>query len=330
MSESDGVDEAVGGGIRIAVTAAGLVAERMAQARAERAKAAEAVSEKEARRLEARLGVEGATARAQLSQVDRDGWWDNAGVSEVADAWETAQAWRRLDPLAERAAERIEREVRLRYGVDVHDSEGLDPATLERAAVEREAAGVDRRRARQAGEELEAAVLLAATEPHAVTQEQEAPPQAPRWWTRDPAEYGPWSEQVARNEKLGYSSGVAKSLAFEDLDRTAQEPQTSVGARDAAGIDTAPEQVGKSDDLAHQVVAGIRVNAERDVTGRRADLAKALGGVGDHEAVEARLLADVSAGRPAWQAVTASAHKSPKARKERGAPSPVRQRGLGR
>ena len=91
MSESDGVDEVVGGGIRLAVTAAGLVGERLAQARVQRAREAEAASVQEARRLEARLDAERAGARAQLAQVEREGWWENAGPDDVADAWETAQ-----------------------------------------------------------------------------------------------------------------------------------------------------------------------------------------------------------------------------------------------
>lgn len=312
MSESDGVDEAVGGGIRLAVTAAGLVAERMAQARAERAKAAEAVSVEEARRLEARLGVERATARAQLSQVDRDGWWENADVDDVADAWETAQSWRQLDPMAGRAAERIEREVRDRYGIDVADVGGLDRATLERAAAEREFGAAERRRARQAGEELEAAVVLATYDASAPT-EQEADPAA----ERTPSE---WDQKRAELEAAGYSPQAAEKLASNYVEWE---------ARDAAnGSAAAP--VRNPDDLAHQVVAGIRANGDRDVTGRSADLTRALAGVDDHEAVEARLLADVSAGRPAREAVTTSRRKAPRARKERGTASPVRQRGLGR
>lgn len=312
MSESDGVDEVVGGGIRVAITAAGLVAEKLAQARVQRARQAEAASVEETRRLEARLEVERATARAQLAQVDRDGWWDNADVGEVADAWETAQTWRQLDPLAARAAERIEREVADRYGVDVRDVDGLDRATLERAVVEREAAGVERRRARQAGEELEAAVLLASTNTAAAEQEADATAE------RTPSD---WSQKAAEFQVAGYSREAAEKLAADYLEWE---------ARDAAVGGSANASVRDPDDLAHQVVAGIRANGERDVTGRRADLAKALAGVNDHEAVDARLQADVSAGRPAREAVTMPRQRAPKARTDRGAGVQVRQRGLGR
>ncbi|GAB4082755.1 hypothetical protein GCU67_20240 [Modestobacter muralis] len=314
MSESDGVDEVVGGGVRVAITAAGLVAERLAEARVQRARQAEAASVEETRRLEARLTAERAAARAQLTQIDREGWWDNAGVDDVADAWETAQAWRQLDPAAERAAERIEREVRDRYGVDVHNVDGLDRATPERAAAEREAAGMERRRARQAGEDLEAALLLASTNSPAAAEElgADADPE------RTPLDWGRKAEEF---QAAGYSREAAEKLATDYLEWE---------DRDAAAGGSVKTPVRDPDDLAHQVVAGIRANAERDVTGRRADLAKALAGVNDHEAVEARLQADVSAGRPARDAVTMPRQRAPKARKDRGAGVQVRQRGLGR
>lgn len=332
MSESDGVDEVVGGGIRVAITAAGLVAERLAQGRAQRAREAEAASIEEIRRLEARLDVERSTARAQLAQVDRDGWWENAGVSDVADAWETAQSWRQLDPVAERAAERIEREVRDRYGVDVHDVEGLDRVALERAAAAREGGSVERRRARQAGEELQAALVLTANDTVQVAGPGERSPQPPRWWQRDPGEYPEWVAKVKDNERLGWSHAESKRQAYDYLDRNAdgKDGLTTTEAPEATAGGTAARQTGKPDDLAHQVVAGIRGNAERDVTGRRADLARALSGVDDHEAVEARLQADVSSGRPVREAVTTPRQKAPKARKDRGAGVQVRQRGLGR
>ncbi|GAB4079156.1 hypothetical protein GCM10028783_01040 [Modestobacter muralis] len=82
-------------------------------------------------------------------------------------------------------------------------------------------------------------------------------------------------------------------------------------AHDAAAGGTMNALVRHPDDLAHQVVARIRANGERDATRRRADLSQALSGGDDHEAVEDRLLADVSARRPAREAVTISRPERP-------------------
>ena len=313
MSEPDGVDEVVGGGLRLAITAAGLAGERLTQARAQRARQAEADSREEARRLAVRLDAERATARAQLASVEREGWWENAAPSDVADAWETAQSWRQLDPLADRAVERIEREVRERYGLDVGDLDTLDRATLERAATEREAATVDRRRARQAGEELEAALVLAANDTNVTAQLDDEPHQGQAG--------SDWTQKRAEFEAAGYGPEAAEKLATDYLEWE---------ARDAAMGGSANGPVRDPDNLAHQVVAGMRAGAERDVTGRRAELAEALSGVSDHEAVEARLQADVSAGRPARDAVRMPRQRAPKARKNQGAGVAVRQRDLGR
>ena len=107
-----------------------------------------------------------ATARAQYGVVDRDDWWRTAGVSDVADVWQTAQSWRALDPEAGRALDRMRTQVRDRYGVDLDDGGEVDRDALERAVTERQAAAVERRRAQQAGETLEAAVVLATNEPN--------------------------------------------------------------------------------------------------------------------------------------------------------------------
>jgi hypothetical protein len=70
--------------------------------------------------------------------------------------------------------------------------------------------------------------------------------------------------------------------------------------------------------------------AECEVDHQRAELARALADVGDHEAVEARLLADLSQGRRAREAVTTPPRKATKTWKARSGAGPVRQRGMGR
>jgi len=166
MSEPDGADEIVGGGLRLAATAAALVGQRIAEARAEAARQAAEADAQQARQMGTRLTAERNAARAQYGVVDRDDWWRTAGAGDVADVWQTAQSWRDLDPEAGRALDRIRTQVRDRYGVDLDDGGEVDRDALERAVTERQAATVERRRAQQAGETLEAAVALATNDPN--------------------------------------------------------------------------------------------------------------------------------------------------------------------
>jgi hypothetical protein len=213
--------------------------------------------------------------------VERDGWWKAATVNDVADAWEIAQAWRGVDPDVDQAAERIRNEVRDRYGIYVDELRDgdVDRGALERAVAEREGAAAARQRAREAAEQLEAAVVVAAD---AAAQERDS----------------------------------EAAQAVEDI----------VDGRGAAEVPTARQPSEQS----QEVAAAVRGGAERDVTGRRAGLADALSQIDDHEAVEARLLADVSDGRPAREAVTKPPRSAPKARKTRSTAPQVRQRGMGR
>lgn len=276
MSEADGADEIVGGALRVAATAAALVGERLAHARAERMRRAQQDSIAEARRLEAQLDGELAVARADLAVVEHDQWWNQAAPADVADAWQTAQQWRGTHPEVDRAAGRIRAEVRARYGVDVDDRSDLDPVTLDRAVAAREEALDAHARARRAGEALEAAVLLAA-----------------------------------------------------DDQQRAAESANEVQRLDA---DPMAPHAGAAADLARQEGRGAPAARSPEVDVRQAELAKALAGVEDKEAVEARMVADLSQGRPARDAVTQPPRSAPKARRTRGAAVAPRQqqRGISR
>ena len=63
-------------------------------------------------------------------------WWQRAEPDDAARAWETAQAWRELDPDARQAAESVHDKVPARYGVLVRGApllEGDQPLLLSRA-----------------------------------------------------------------------------------------------------------------------------------------------------------------------------------------------------
>ena len=137
--ESDGIAEVFDDGMRLAITAAGRVAERRIRQREQEMREAQATSEQTARELQARIDAERRTALAQLQATRNPDWWDHASVDDVASAWEAAQEWRDRDSEAEAAAERMRPEIIERYGLDpeqvgVHAD---DTATVADAAGER-------------------------------------------------------------------------------------------------------------------------------------------------------------------------------------------------
>ena len=157
--ESDGIEEAFEGQLRIAVTAAGRVGEALARAREEAARRAQAQSEQAARELSSRFEAEKRAARVELGSVHRSDWWDKATPQQIGGALTTARAWGSEDPEAQRAEGRIRDELRTRYGVDV-DNTGADPAAVQ-AAVEAEQLRrqSDTERQRSATEQAEAVAL---------------------------------------------------------------------------------------------------------------------------------------------------------------------------
>jgi hypothetical protein len=159
--ESDGIREAVEHTLRIAVSAAGMLAEQLARLRERQLHQAKERSEYEAQQLQLRWAGEREAARAAWAAVDQKQWWDHAGVEDVAEVLHSARAWAEADPEARTAVERIRHEVNVRYGVDI-DAPGADPAAvaeyLARAQVLRAEAEEQRH---LAAEEADAAVLSA-------------------------------------------------------------------------------------------------------------------------------------------------------------------------
>lgn len=133
--ETDGVEEAFEGQLRVLLTAAGQVGERLARAREEALRRAQAGSERDAREVRSRYDAQRRTARAELGNVYRPGWWDQASPEQIATAHEVARAWAQDDPEAVRAEQQLRQEVRSRYGVDL-DHSGADPTAV-REAVDR-------------------------------------------------------------------------------------------------------------------------------------------------------------------------------------------------
>ncbi len=157
--ESDGIEEAFDGQLRIAVTAAGRIGEALARAREDGARRAQAQSEQEARELSSRFEAEKRAARVELGSVYRSDWWDRATPEQIGGVLTTARAWGSEDPEAERAEGRIRDELRTRYGVDVNNT-GADPAAVQAAVeAERLRRQSETERQRSATEQAEAVAL---------------------------------------------------------------------------------------------------------------------------------------------------------------------------
>lgn len=134
--DGDGVDDAFESTGRTAMMVAMQLGEKFARLREELARNAAARDDAAAKEMSARFDAERAAARAELRVIEQPEWWDRATPQDVARVIETAETWKGLDDTAARAAERIEHEVRGRYGVDVN--EFRSGATNERARSERE------------------------------------------------------------------------------------------------------------------------------------------------------------------------------------------------
>lgn len=159
--QTDGIEEAFEGQLRVLVTAAAQIAERIARAREDAQRRAQATSDQEAHELASRLAAEQRAARAELGNVYRSEWWDRATAEEIGHTYQVARAWSQEDPEAVRAQSRMRDELRTWYGVDV-DHTHADPAAV-RAALERaehDRAHADTERTRAAADNAEAARLM--------------------------------------------------------------------------------------------------------------------------------------------------------------------------
>ena len=91
--ESDGIAEAFEGQIRVMVTAAGHVGERIARAREDALRRAQSASEREARELRSRFDAEQRAARTEYGNVYRAEWWERSTPEDIGRMFQTARAW---------------------------------------------------------------------------------------------------------------------------------------------------------------------------------------------------------------------------------------------
>ena len=130
MSESDGMDEFLDGGMRQSLMIASRIAETLARRRQESQRQQEHQDAQAAHEAQARLTADRSAAHAALAPVNKDQWWDKAQPHDIATAHAVAEGWKDHDPAALAASEKIRQEVLTRYGIDTHDV-GTDAAYLE-------------------------------------------------------------------------------------------------------------------------------------------------------------------------------------------------------
>jgi hypothetical protein len=130
MSESDGMDEFLDGGMRQSLMIASRIAETLARRRQESQRQQEHQDAQAAHEAQARLTAERSAAHAALSPVNKDQWWDKAQPHDIATAHAVAEGWKDYDPTALAASEKIRQEVLSRYGIDTRDA-GKDAGYLE-------------------------------------------------------------------------------------------------------------------------------------------------------------------------------------------------------
>lgn len=161
--ESDGVEESFEGLVRVAVTAGARFGENMARLREQMARDAEARSLQQSRELQTRLSAERQAAVSELRNVQRGDWWDNAKPEDIGRTYATAKAWEGQEPEAASARERMESELRTRYGVDVNNLDA-DPAQVQAHLARMEAERIEglaaEERRKEAQERAEADNLL--------------------------------------------------------------------------------------------------------------------------------------------------------------------------
>jgi hypothetical protein len=153
------------GQIRVALTVAKQMVERFARLREELARNSQARTEQQTKELQARFDAERNAARASLEPVKQQEWWNTAGVDDIATAYETADAWRTVDPDIARTSDRMREELRGRYGIDVNNLDA-DPTTVREALAraEQDRSTAAESRGESGKDYAEAASLLSAAE----------------------------------------------------------------------------------------------------------------------------------------------------------------------
>lgn len=240
MSESDGMDDVLDGGLRQSLMIASRIAETLARRRQESQRQQEHQDSQAAHEAQARLAAERSAARAALAPVDKDQWWDKAQPNDIATAHAVAEGWKDHDPAALAAAERIRQEVLTRYGIDTHDvgadaaylASGIQTITTEKARQDELARSQEETRKAAAEHEKAMQLLAAARAEELRVQATELAPEMKRHQV--PVEYLANAELA---QALQTAHSAKTPIAVAAADATVQERMFLIGKDGINGPD---------------------------------------------------------------------------------------------
>lgn len=227
--ESDGIEEGMEGMSRVAVTSAARMAAELAREFERRAQERRDEGLREAAQDLSREQAMWEQTRAQLSPVMEDRWWDQATPESIAQAYQQARAFDGRDE-ARPFAERIQDQVRERYGVDVDElrqqaekdaGEQQSEADKDRAEAARLMADADREEARP-------------------EKEQESAPDGPEQAQEAREDAATLYDTAERREAL------ASELKAKGVDPEAIEARVTADAGQAAPANEATHAPGRT------------------------------------------------------------------------------------
>lgn len=240
MSESDGMDDVLDGGLRQSLMIASRNAETLARRRQESQRQQENQDAQAAHEAQARLAAERSAAHAALAPVEKDQWWDKAEPSDIATAHAVAEGWKNHDPAALAASEKIRQEVLTRYGIDTHDvgrdadylESGIRTITTEKARQDELARSQEGTRKAAVEHENAMQLLAAARAEELRAQAAKLAPEMERHQV--PAEYLA-NPELARALQTAHNAKTPKAL--EAADATVQERLFLIGKDGINGPD---------------------------------------------------------------------------------------------
>lgn len=240
MSESDGMDDVLDGGLRQSLLIASRIAEALARRRQESQRQIEQQDAQTAHEARARLAAERSTAHAALAPVEKEQWWDKAQPADIATAHAVAESWKDHDPAALAASETIRRQVLARYGIDTHDvgqdaaylGSGIQAITTEKARQDELARSRDETRAAAAEHEKAMGLLAAARAEELRAQAATLAPEMERHQV--PVEYLA-NPELALALQAAHNAKTPKALAAADA--TVQERLFLIGKDGINGPD---------------------------------------------------------------------------------------------
>ena len=292
--ETDGIEEALEGTVRLAVMAGARLGSEIARAREEQLRDQRIRDDRSAAQLVQRFEAEKRVAVAELSQVHRPDWWDRADADRIGQTYATARAWAPEVDEAVRAEGKMREELQARYGIDVNRLDPRSVSTEVEAGRQRledqRRQETDRQRTAETAERAEAAVLLdqATREDRrsdaARGDERSAEAQA----TEAQADENPW-----------LSPGQHRADAQERRADAAEDRETT---RDSeARSDTTVGEAERVYDSAERRAADVRTMEAQGV---------------EHDVAESRMRADTGRANPATVATAGAVRgRAPKARK---------------